>query len=288
MFVSAARRLAPAGTSPAPAYAPLVIAHRGATRRAPENSLAAFEAAIAAGADMVELDVRLTADGVLVVHHDSTARGIPISRLTYQQLRERREAMTTLSDAAALCRSRISVDIEIKTPGIEARVVELVMSTLDPGQVVVTSLHAGVIAAIKTLEPRLVCGLLLGPGHQRVRTELFSNNPFDWLERSNADFVLPHQLLIPLGRATRPASRPALLRRLSARGTPVVVWTVNGPDRIFRYLKDPRIAGVITDVPEVAAEVRELAGLRSERGRLPVTGRSGRTFPDHVRPDTSE
>src|SRR5947208_10876075 len=96
MPVSAARRLAPAGSSSDERHAPLVIAHRGATQRAPENSLDAFEAAISARADMVELDVRLTADARLVVHHDSTARGVPVSLLTFDQLRDRREAVTTL------------------------------------------------------------------------------------------------------------------------------------------------------------------------------------------------
>ena len=56
---------------------PLVIAHRGASREAPENTPAAFEAAIALGADAVELDVRRTADGVLVVHHNASRRGSP-------------------------------------------------------------------------------------------------------------------------------------------------------------------------------------------------------------------
>ena len=56
---------------------PLVIAHRGASRDAPANTPAAFEAAIAVGADAVELDVRRTADGVLVVHHNASRRGVP-------------------------------------------------------------------------------------------------------------------------------------------------------------------------------------------------------------------
>src|SRR5450759_1398239 len=65
---------------------PLVIAHRGASRDAPENTPAAFEAAIALGADAVELDVRRTADGVLVVHHNASRRGVPLTLLTYSAL----------------------------------------------------------------------------------------------------------------------------------------------------------------------------------------------------------
>ncbi len=54
-----------------------VIAHRGASKAFPENTVAAFEGALAMGADMVELDVRRTADGRLAVHHDARARGRP-------------------------------------------------------------------------------------------------------------------------------------------------------------------------------------------------------------------
>src|ERR1700694_5554003 len=65
---------------------PLVIAHRGASSDAPENTPAAFEAAIALGVDAVELDVRRTSDGVLVVHHNASRRGVPMALLTYAAL----------------------------------------------------------------------------------------------------------------------------------------------------------------------------------------------------------
>jgi glycerophosphoryl diester phosphodiesterase len=55
----------------------IVIAHRGAPAEAPENTLLAFEAAVRAGADALELDVRLTADGAPVVIHDATSRRTP-------------------------------------------------------------------------------------------------------------------------------------------------------------------------------------------------------------------
>ena len=55
---------------------PLVLGHRGASAGAPENTVAAFTRARELGADGVELDVRRTADGVLVVHHDPDVRGV--------------------------------------------------------------------------------------------------------------------------------------------------------------------------------------------------------------------
>src|SRR6202162_5005148 len=65
---------------------PLVIAHRGASREAPQDTPAAFEDAVTMGADAVELDVRRTSDGVLVVHHNASRRGVPLAMLTYSGL----------------------------------------------------------------------------------------------------------------------------------------------------------------------------------------------------------
>jgi len=289
MVVSAALRLASAGSAPEESHEPLVIAHRGGTG-GPENSLAAFEAAIAAGADMVELDVRLTRDSVVVVFHDATARGIPLSRLTYAQLCERRSAVTTLDAAAALCRDRIAVDIEVKSPGSEAAVLEVVRRRLQPDQVVLTSFHEGAVAALKRAEPTLVCGLLLTPARLRAIARRIGPDPIGWVRRIGADFVLPHQLLVPLGRGSAKAEgRPGLLGLAARDGMPLVVWTVNRPERLARYLAEPRIAGVITDTPEVALSARRTAASRREGVHPPsVTRRTRRALLRLVRPEHVE
>src|SRR5207249_7146490 len=81
----------------------LVIAHRGASARELENSLAAFRAAGPLGADAVELDIHATADGTLVVHHDEAVAGRHIPHLTGRQVRELRlqngEPVPTLPEA---------------------------------------------------------------------------------------------------------------------------------------------------------------------------------------------
>src|ERR1700692_4296731 len=104
---------------------PLVIAHRGASRDAPANTPAAFEAAIAVGADAVELDVRRTADVVLVVHHNASRRGVPLTLLTYSALvRLSRNEPPRLDTVLDLCAGRIALDIEVKEPGYEAEGIE--------------------------------------------------------------------------------------------------------------------------------------------------------------------
>jgi len=79
----------------------LVIAHRGASWELPENTLPAFERAIEMGADAIELDVRADADGRLVLTHDPVVRGA---------------AYPTLEEALDLCRGRIPLMVELKTP----------------------------------------------------------------------------------------------------------------------------------------------------------------------------
>src|SRR5918911_1293727 len=65
----------------------LIVAHRGASRYAPDNSVAAVELAIAQGADMVEIDIRRTEDGVLVAHHDPSIHGAPLASMQYDAVR---------------------------------------------------------------------------------------------------------------------------------------------------------------------------------------------------------
>ena len=97
--------------------APAVIAHRGASAAWPENTLSAFEAAVRAGADMVELDVRLTADGALVVMHDADVarttggHGL-VCELTLAEVRALH--VPTLRDALDLLQGRAGAEIEIK------------------------------------------------------------------------------------------------------------------------------------------------------------------------------
>jgi glycerophosphoryl diester phosphodiesterase len=101
-----------------------VIAHRGASAEETENTLPAFERAIAAGADFVELDVQVSADGALVVFHDveldrlTPLRG-PLRKRTLAELRE--HAIPTLDDVLDVTRGRIGVMAELKSPHLYRR-----------------------------------------------------------------------------------------------------------------------------------------------------------------------
>jgi len=279
MQVNNQRRLTPIGSAIAGSSRPMVIAHRGATRAAAPNSIAAFEAAIQLGVDAVELDVRLTADGVPVVHHDATARGTPVARLSHQQLCLRRGSVPTLAEAVEVCAGRVGLDVEIKATGHERQVVEAALARVSRDDLMITSFIDSALAAVKQIDPGLPCGLLIGPTRLRSRPQRFA---FEWMWGCGADFIAAHQLLAPPRRvrASRIVRRDTgLLPRAARAGVALVVWTVNRPDRLRRYLSDPRVAAVVTDIPEIALQIRDAAEAPPEA----VTRRSHRPFPGRVR-----
>src|SRR6476659_5012714 len=118
---------------------PLRIAHRGMPRRERENTLPSFAAALAAGAQGIELDVHATADGMVVVHHDPiTSEGVEIAAARWNDLNRAEGpagavAIPSLASVCALVAERAELFVEIKGEGIE----EAVTAVLDgrPGTV---------------------------------------------------------------------------------------------------------------------------------------------------------
>lgn len=158
----------------------LVVAHRGASLEAPENTLDAFDRAVAAGAGAVEFDVRVTADDRGVVIHDATVdrttegtgRVRDLSRTELQRLPVRGGGrIPSLEEALELLSGRAAIDVEIKNvpgepdfdPGRE-RAVELVHEALDAvafvGDVIISSFNPLSLAASKLLRPEVATGLL--------------------------------------------------------------------------------------------------------------------------------
>jgi len=153
---------------------PMVVAHRGASSEQPENTIEAFEAAIDAGADSVEFDVRLTADGHAVVMHDpdvsrtTDGTGL-VSEMTLEEIRAL--GVPTVEDALRCLSSRAAADIEIKnspdepghTPDAEPAV-EATLAALDElafsGPVIVSSFNPRSIAHSRALRPDVPTGLL--------------------------------------------------------------------------------------------------------------------------------
>jgi glycerophosphoryl diester phosphodiesterase len=214
----------------------LVIAHRGASADAVDNSLDAFERAIEAGADMIEFDVRRTAAGELVAFHD------PVGERTREDL-----GAPLLSEVLELARGRIGVDVELKEDGYVAEVAAQ-LRDFDPGAVIVTSFLDAVLPQVARALPGVRTGLLFGVQRppRWVRTRVGELNPVPRARAAGADLVAPNVRLARLGA----------LQRAHAAGFPSLVWTVNDEPSLARLLHDPRVAGVITDVPAVALALR--------------------------------
>lgn len=217
---------------------PLIAAHRGASRAARENSLAAVERAIEFGADMVEIDVRRTRDGVLIAHHDPVVGDESIGNLDYADVTDAAgHAPATIDSIVSLASGRALLDIELKEAGYEGEVLDLLNRRVGAHEFIVTSF----------LEPALVAAKRRG-----TRTGLLCEAPlgtdevFAAMKRTEADVLVPHFDL----------AHQDVLQGAADRNLPVLVWTVNESKAIKRCLGDRRIGGVITDEPDVAVAVR--------------------------------
>ena len=229
----------------------LVFGHRGASAHAHENSVAAFQLAAAQGADGVELDVRRTADGALIVHHDAAVTGLgPIIEHTAAELRHHQPAIATLAEAMAACEGLI-VNVEIKNspmdPDFDAddAVAADVISWLDDNgwadRVIVSSFNPATVDRVRQLSGGIATGQLIDPGADAGQQLLAAH------QRG-------HRALHP--HITSLTDSPQLASIASGLDMWVLAWTVDDPEAI-RALRDAGITGAITNDP--AAAVAALA-----------------------------
>lgn len=229
---------------------PLIIAHRGAGHRgkeatAHENTMAAFKAAVVAGADGIEVDVRRTSDGVMVIHHDRTLRGIkaPIGAMSFAQVRKTAKILgyivPTLEETVRFCSGRLLLDVELKEAGYEVEVVAACQKMITSNRVVFTSFDPDVVAAIKAVSSEAKAGLLVGlRSAGKMIARRGRRSPIASAQGCGADFIAPHWRL-----ATAP-----FCRRAREADLPVIVWTVDRAS-IMHDLIHRNASAVITNYP---------------------------------------
>ncbi|MBI3638248.1 glycerophosphodiester phosphodiesterase [Candidatus Wolfebacteria bacterium] len=219
----------------------LIIAHRGASKYAPENTIEAFQKAIDMGADMIELDVRKTRDGVLVVHHDENISGVPIKDLTFNEIENRREkqetALLTLEDVLKFASGKIKLDIEAKEAGYEKELAQSILKYFNPEDFIITSFNANLIKAIKSFYPDIKTGQIIAPRNIVEADGIFNE--------ANSDFLILYWEIF----------KTELFEKM--RQKPTFVWTVNDEKVIEEFMNDDRVAGIITDAPDVAIKIRD-------------------------------
>lgn len=263
----------------------VVVGHRGAASSAPENTLAAIRAAIAAGADWIEIDVQETADGEVVVIHDRDLMklagvDLEIWNATLAELGQidigswydpafAAERVPTLREVLETARSQTRVVIELKYYGhqerLEARVAAVVDELDMASEIAVMSLEPDGLRTMHELRPDWRIGLL-------AATALGD------LTRLDADF-----LAINEGLAT---SR--FIRDAHTRGKQVWAWTVNDPIQMSRLIS-LGIDGLITDQPALAREVLNARAGQSPLERLLTQAAIlfDRPLPERARADGS-
>ena len=236
------------------AVSPLISAHRGSCGVPGLPAAERYDRAIGLGVDYVELDVRRTADGLLVNYHDDlTPSGRPPSSLTYADLKAELGAeLLTIEELLDVVAGRVGLHVDLKEPGDQGDLITRLLGRKAGAHFVVTTGDVESIRAVKERFPEIQAGLTLGTDMRDAHAwatmterlaELF---PGARLKRSRADFVAAHQQL----------ARLRLLRYCTSKRLPVWVWTVDEEKEIKRFMRDPRVTTLVTNRPDIALRTR--------------------------------
>src|SRR5919206_711274 len=172
---------------------PLVIAHRGASAYAPENTMPAFELAVRQGADMLELDVLRSADGVLAVFHDDTTErwdgqrrlAAACSLAELQALDIGGERVPTLAEVCAFARERnIRLNVELKGAGFGADVARMLHAERIEELVLISSFVEAALHEFAAASPHIPRAYLMGNDSYRLDIRLREAWPFRALRRT--------------------------------------------------------------------------------------------------------
>ena len=232
---------------------PFVTAHRGASLLAPENTMAAFSAAVENGADMIELDVQQLSDGTLVILHDSNflrTAGVNLNTwdAVFSELEKMEvgswfderfagEPVPTLEEVLQFAKENwIRLNIELKSTGHEPNLEEAVAALIDEYDFqdlcVITSLQYSVLSRMKEINPDLITGYVLsvayGPFYDLEDADLFS---------VRSDFITEK-----------------MVDSIHNRGKRIYAWTVNSESEMER-MDSLRVDSIITDTPVLARSI---------------------------------
>lgn len=234
---------------------PLVIAHRGASSLAPENTMAAVRAALDLGVDVIEIDVHRTSDGELVVIHDVTVDRTTdgegfVSRLTLAEMQQldagswfghsfSNERIPTLKEVLEAVKDKVTLLIELKGPRTEVRTVELVRELGMSNQVILQSFDFQQIQKAKEKAPEIPTVFLVGkPSH--------SSDPAraaEWMANI-AEYVGASGIAVRHNWWT-----PELMDLAVARDLDIFVWTVDRKADMRKFIRQG-VQGIITNKPQ--------------------------------------
>ena len=257
---------------------PLIIAHRGASKHAPENTLAAFKRAVDAGADGIELDVRLAKDGVAMVFHDSSLQRIAghngkISHYTSIELgtvdagswfnrqapkladpEYKNESVPTLAETLEFLKDfkgLIYIELKCKeadTEELAKAVTDVICTSELLSQIVVKSFKLSAIPHVKKFCPSVRTAALFAPKIKNILRK--DKHLLRLAEKVGADEISLHYTL-----ATR-----KLMKKAAKRNLNVIIWTADNPRWIRRGIKLGLAAIITNDPARLLKRRREILG----------------------------
>lgn len=230
----------------------LIIAHRGASNLAHENTLDAFQIAYDLKADGIELDLRQTKDGIIIVNHNPYINNLIIKDHTYQELQK--EALKenfcipTFQEVITKFGGKIFLDIEIKEPGFESNVVNLLLNTTTLNMFMIRSFNKDIIIKVKEINKSINTALILGERHLKygIFSRIFEIFPKKHIIKTECNVISPHHKLLLF----------RYIKRMHKLGLPVSVWTVNN-EKLIKKLIDKQVDYIITNDPDKAIEIRK-------------------------------
>jgi glycerophosphoryl diester phosphodiesterase len=248
---------------------PIVYAHRGGAALRPENTLEAFDHGLACGAEGLELDVQLSKDGVVVVHHDPTlerttsGRG-PVVSLTSAELagldagyhftdgrgafpfRGRGIGVPTLHDVLRrYIEARLIIELKVAGTQLAERVADEVRRAGAIGRTAIGSFHPDSLEAVRRYEPALATGA----AKEETRWALYRS----WVGLGLG--ATPYrEFQVPEWSGLTPIVTRRFVAAAHRAGIPVKVWTVNGASDMRRLLAKG-VDAIITDRPDLARSV---------------------------------
>ncbi len=226
----------------------IIIAHRGASRAEPENTLRAFELAIRQGAQMIELDLQMTADGHVIVLHDreldqtTDLRG-RVDQMTLEEVRKadagRGERVPTLEETLDLTIGKVRLYLEIKDPRAAGETLRQIRARGCQSDCMLASfdipLMRGLGAEVRDIE----LGIILG--NETLNPAVRWREAFPWVALRGIRYdVLCMQVELCYG---------LLARRIKAQGKKLYVWTAD-EEKDFERMISRGVDGIVTNVPD--------------------------------------
>jgi glycerophosphoryl diester phosphodiesterase len=216
----------------------IITGHRGALGSEPENTLRSFRRAVADGCDEIELDLRVTADGELVVLHDATVDRTtdgtgPVASMSFADLRAldagQGEVVPTWTETIEAV--SVGFQAEVKATAAVPLLAESLKDAALAARTLVTSSSADILLAIRDLLPSVSTGLILGctPAVDEIRTRVRAASA-GWALCGIADLT------------------PAAVATLHAEGIAVTAWPVPNPESYARAV-ELGVDGITTDHP---------------------------------------